>query len=118
MNIYRYTRTIPYLVVNDYAKDTSIRIELDNKIIIRTKDNKSISGYVHNIGTKYLTIRTSGITYIAQSIMNGKCCSWSTTEVAIEDIDKLAKYPEGSQQYANEYLGRKSTNNYYMRQRG
>lgn len=118
MHIYRYTRTIPYLVVNDYIKSTSVRIELDDKIIIRTKNHKSISGYVYKIGTKYLTIRTSGITYIAQSIINGSCCSWSTKEVAIADIEKLAKYPKGSQQYPNEYLGRKSTNNYYFRQRG
>lgn len=116
MNIYRYTRTIPYLVVNDYAKDTSIRVELNDKIILRTKEGRSISGYVHKIGTKYLTIRTSGITYIAQSIMNGKCCSWSTEEVSIAEIDKIAKYPEESQQYPNEHLGRKSTNNHYFRQ--
>ena len=116
MSIRRYTRTVPYLYVNQFKQ--SFKVELEDKIIIRTKDNKVFSGIVNEIGTKYLYLRTSGITYIAQSIMNGKCCEWDSEKILIEDIEKISKYPEGSQQYPNTYLGRKSTNNYYFRQRG
>lgn len=116
MSIRRYTRTVPYLYVYQFKQ--SFRVELEDKIIIRTKDNKVFSGIVNEIGTKYLYLRTSGITYIAQSIINGKCCEWDSEKILIEDIEKISKYPEGSQQYPNTYLGRKSTNNYYFRQRG
>ena len=116
MNINRYTRTVPYLYVNKFRQ--SFRVELEDKIIVRTKDNKVFSGIVNHIGTKYMYLRTSGITYIAQSIIRGKCCNWDSEKILIKDIEKIAKYPEGSQQYPNSYLGRKSTNNYYFRQRG
>ena len=116
MNIHRYTRTVPYLYVNKFRQ--SFRVELDDKIIVRTKDNKVFSGIVTHIGTKYMYLRTSGITYIAQSIITCKWCDWDSEKILIEDIEKIAKYPEGSQQYPNSYLGRKSTNNYYFRQRG
>lgn len=118
MNINRYTRTVPYLLVDDWTSTKSYKIELEDKVIVRTKDNRVLTGYVHNIGSKYLYLRTSGITYIAQSVMYGKCCTWSAETITLADIDKIIKYPEGSQKHPDTYLGRKSTNNNYFRQRG
>ncbi len=116
MRVERYTRNVPYLFIRNYPKE--YRVELDDKIIVRTKDKKVFSGVVHSIGTKYMYLRTSGITYIAHSMTKGRYCEWSCEKILLEHIEKLAKYPEGSQQYPNTYLGRKSTNNYYFRQRG
>lgn len=105
MHISRYTRTIPYLVI--YKWNNSFKIELEDKVIIRTKDNRLYTGYVHNIGTKYLFLRTSGKTYIAKSEMQGRCCWWSSQEIVIKDIDQIAKYPKDSQDFTNTYLGRR-----------
>lgn len=116
MHINRCTRTVPYLLVSRW--NNSFHIELEDKVIVRTKDNKVFTGYVHNIGKKYLYLRTSGITYIAQSVMYGRCCTWDSETVTLDNIDKILKYPEGSQKHPNQYLGRKSTNNYYFRQKG
>lgn len=81
-----------YLLVNQYDKNRQ-KINLGDKVIIKMKDGNILQGELfYTIGSKYLYLRTSPIEYY------GHKCKYNSIKIPLDDIDKMRKFPTGSQE--------------------
>lgn len=86
---------------NKNGKDFKVNVE--DKIIIKEKDKTPITGEVCSIGTKYLDLQVEPI-LMYRPRMDGRCSSTRIIRILIDNIERVAIYPEGSQKYGQIYL--------------
>lgn len=102
MSIRSNQKTIFY--ISQYNKNSEyIKYNIGDKVIIKI-DGKTISGEIYRIGRKKVCLKT-GVELRYRPRLDGLCSqllSWS--EINIEDIEKLAKYPDTYQRLGFRYM--------------
>jgi hypothetical protein len=73
-----------------------------DKIVVRTK-TKTVSGFILNIGTKYLELEVAP-RLLYQPKHCGKSVWFCITRIPITAIDRIALYPRTSQHYVPRLL--------------
>jgi len=90
-------------VLRGYKNGKYVKFYINDKISVQAKD-KTKTGIITSIGTKYLYIQT-GSQMLYSPRMCGRCSEMPIKKIELKDVIKIAKYPEDSQRFKAVKLG-------------